>query len=131
MYVHAINMRFSVGGAMAVRHVRLGGRSGRARADGVGGRGRHPATPLAARTARWRRRGRRGACAGRSKGLCEGTLRRDFSKGLFEGTFERDFRRIWTPSGRWVLGIHSDSLNMRRPRGRATGTKLEGHGDAL
>ena len=73
--------------------VRLGGRSGRARADGVSGRGRHPATPLAARTARWRRRGRREACARRPKGLCEGTFRRDFAKGLFEGTFRRDFRR--------------------------------------
>ena len=69
----------------------LGGRSGRARADGVGGRGRHLAKPLAARRARWRRRGRRGACARRPKGLCEGTLRRDFSKGLFEGTFEGTF----------------------------------------
>ena len=105
MYVNAI-----FGGWRLAVRVHLGGRSGRARADGVSGRGWHPATPLAARTARWRRRGRRGACAGRSKGLCEGTLRRDFSKGLFEGTFERDFRRIWTPSGRWVLGIHSDSL---------------------
>jgi hypothetical protein len=60
-------------------------RSGRARADGGGGRVRHPATPLG----RWRR----GACARPPKGLCEGTFRRD-KLGLFKGTFEGTFRRV-------------------------------------
>jgi hypothetical protein len=54
-------------------------RSGRARADGGGGRVRHPATPLAARC------GAGGGGAERVRAATEGTLRRDFAKGHFEG----------------------------------------------
>ena len=67
--------------------MRLGGRSGRARADGVVGRGRHPQPHVA-----------RGAddavahavAAQGVRAAIEGTLRRDFSKGLLKG-LSKDF----------------------------------------
>ena len=55
-------------------------RSCRARADGGGGRVRHPATPLAARAVA------RAVAAWSVRAATEGNLRRDFAKGLFEGT---------------------------------------------
>ena len=63
-------------------------RSGRARADGGGGRVRHPAT-------RSQRGGAGGGGAERARGhqTTKGTLRRDFAKGLCEGTLRRDFAK--------------------------------------
>jgi hypothetical protein len=93
MYVNALFGCWSPGGSTCD----LAPRSGRARADGGGGRVRHPGP----------RRSRRGGAGGGgaerysgalaerarghrrdfAKGLCEGTFRRD-KLGLFEGTFE-------------------------------------------
>ena len=84
MYVNALFGCWSPGGSTCDSAPRS-----RARADGVGGRVRHPGP----------RRSRRGGAGGGGaerarghrrdfeKGLCEGTFRGD-KLGLFEGTFE-------------------------------------------
>ena len=87
VFFMCMEMRFSVGGALAVRRASRrpqwpceGGRGQRARAP--------PATPLAARRARWR--GGRGWAGGARRARGD---RRDFAKGLFEGTLRRDFSK--------------------------------------